>query len=55
MTLAARLRFRESPLARDENERRILAVPLDATQKELRNLDRVEATSRDETPDFRGG
>ena len=55
MTLAARRRFLESPLARDENERRILAIALDAIQKEFRNLDRIEAASRDETPDFRSG
>ena len=30
-------------------------IALDAAQEELRNFDRVEAASRDETPDFRGG
>ena len=55
MTLPARPRFGESPLARDENERRILAIALDAIKKEFRHLDRIEASSRDETPDFRAG
>ena len=55
VTLAARRRFVEGPLARDENERWIVAVALDAIQKEFRDLDRIEAALRDETPDFRGG
>jgi hypothetical protein len=55
VTLAARLRLLQGSLARDENERRIVAIALDAAQKEFRNLDRVEPASRDEAPDFRGG
>ncbi len=33
----------------------LLAVALDAVQKEFRNLDRIEAPFREETPDCRGG
>ena len=52
MTFAARRRFLQRPLARDENERRILAIALDAIQKEFRNLDRIEPAFRDAAPDF---
>ena len=55
MTFAARFRFLKRALARDEDERWIVAVALDAIQKEFRNLDRIEAAFCDATPDFRGG
>ena len=55
MTFAARRRFLESALARDENERGILAIAFDAIQKKFRDLDRIEPAFRDETPDFCGG
>ena len=55
MTFAARFRFLKRALARDENERWIVAVTFDATQKEFRNLDRIEPAFRDATPDFRSG
>src|ERR1700722_1943805 len=55
MTFAARLLFPTSALARDENERWIVAGALDAIQKEFRNPDRIEPALRDETPDLGGG
>src|SRR6185437_2567349 len=53
--LPAGLCFLKRPLAGHDNERRILAVALDAVEKELRDLDRIEGAPRDETADFGGG
>ena len=55
VTLPACRRFRESPLAGDENERWISAIALDAIEEEFRNLDRVEPAFGDEPSDRRGG
>ena len=55
MTFAARFRFFKGALARDENERWIVAVAFDAIQKKFRDLDRIEAAFRDETPDLGAG
>ena len=55
MALAASLRLLQSPLARDENERRILAIALDAIEEEFRHLDRIDAARSDEASDFCAG
>ena len=55
VTRAARRRFFKRALARDDNERRIVAVARDAVQEKLRDVDRVEAAFRDMPPDFSRG
>src|SRR6478609_8544898 len=55
MTRAARRRLPQGALARDENERGIVTVALDAVEEEFRGFDRIEPAFRDEAPNLGGG